>query len=196
MGWPHRPASPDDELLRARACLGNPPRGKDPFALRSHANRGSDGHRRAATLPLYPRVQSPSVAASFPLHRLDRVPAPRTRAPLLVSHHLLWGFSPSPVPRPREEKREKRRGAPPPAPRQGDRSTVHVQEVGAEDGPLRDDAARREERSWDADAVHHYPAPPAFPRPATTTSPTQCEHCCSRLYLSPTLVSSWMLQWR
>jgi hypothetical protein len=105
-----------------RARLGNLPRGKVPFALRSYADRGFAGHRRAATLPLHSRVQSPSEAASLPLRRLDRVPTPRDRTPAGLPPTAL-GFSHSPVPPPREEGDEekgeegggeKKEGAPPP----------------------------------------------------------------------------------
>jgi hypothetical protein len=55
MGRPHHPTGPDAEPLRAHTRLGKPPRGKDPFALRSHTTRGSAGHRGAATSPNPPQ---------------------------------------------------------------------------------------------------------------------------------------------
>jgi hypothetical protein len=190
MGLPHRPAGPDAEPMRVRARLGKPPRGKDPFALRNHSNRGFAGHRSAATSPLRPRVQSPCVTASLPLCRLDRAPTLWTRAPLLSYHHLLWGFPHSPVPLLIGEKGERRRGASSPAPHQGDQSAIIVQEARVVEGPLWDEEVKREEQSRDATAVHHYTVPPVFPEPDTTTPPTQCERHRSHLSFSSSLVST------
>jgi hypothetical protein len=127
MGQPHRPAGPDAEPQCRRTRLGKPPRGKDPSAL---------GTTTSGALPdneVHPRrsphlcIQSPSAAASLPSHRLDRAPTPQTRAPCWSPTICFGDFPHFPVPLPREEKREKggrRRGAPSPAPRRGDRSAV------------------------------------------------------------------------
>jgi hypothetical protein len=199
MGRPHRPAGPDAEPLRTRTRLGKPPREKDPSAPGTTTSRAPPAIEVQPRHSPHPRIQSPSTAASLPSRRLDQAPTPRTRAPLLVSHHLLWGFSQFPcstTERGEGGERGRRRGAPPPAPRRGDRSAVRDQGTGAEEGRHRDDDVRREEQSRHAAAVHHYTAPPVFPEPATTTPPTQCECRRSCLYLFSTLVSSRMLQRR
>jgi hypothetical protein len=116
MGRPHRPAGPDAEPQHKLSCLGKPAMGKDPSTPGTTASGATSAIEVRPHRSPHPCVQSPSAAASLPSHYLDWAPTPRTRAPLLASHHLLWGFFPSSVPLPREEKRGRRRGAPLPAP--------------------------------------------------------------------------------
>jgi hypothetical protein len=90
MGRPHHPAGPDAEPMRA-CSFRESSRGKDPAALRSHADRGFaaiDARPRRLSAA---RIQSPSAAATLPLRHLDGCLHPEGE-PLLATYQPTWGF--------------------------------------------------------------------------------------------------------
>jgi hypothetical protein len=106
--WDSRTARPSRTPSRCAHTLawGSPQGEKTPLPSGATPLGAPPAIEERPRRPLHPCAQSSSVVTSLPLHRLDRAPTPRGRAPASLSPSTL-GFSPFPC---TAAERARRRG--------------------------------------------------------------------------------------